>query len=70
MKHLQIDVVSVGRQSCDSKDWGDLGSNKSQARKIRLGAASVKSKDSRDRRGEIHSQMERKASRKNTKPHD
>ena len=37
---------------------------------MRLGVASVKNKESRDRRGEMHSQMERKVSRKNTKPSD
>lgn len=65
---MQIDVMSIGRQSCDSRDWDHLSSNKSKKNKVAFCNASVKSRDRF--RGEIQSQFERKNSKKKHKCED
>jgi hypothetical protein len=66
MKHLQIDVGSVGRQSCDGREWDHFSANQ-QTRQTHFGNSSVKS---REFRGEVKSQLERKPSRRKSKPHN
>jgi hypothetical protein len=62
MKQLYLEVQSVGRESCDSKDWDHLSSNKSQPRKFNLYNLTVKGKE--QRKGETSSHMERSKGRR------